>query len=488
MIYNTRSIFILSSLFIICLCCTSLVHAQTKNDSIAVYLKAEMKKRQIPGLQVAVIYKGRVEMLQAYGIANLEFNIPVTNNTLFSINSCTKSFTGVVLMQLVENGKLKLTDPVSFYLDDLPDNWKKVTVYQLVTHTSGLPDIVDMIGKLSYEEAWQKVQTMPLQFPAGEKKSYNQTNYVLLGKIIEKLSGKEFTQFIADGQFKPAGMLNTVFGDDHQVIPNKAPSYALSQKSGDGLIKGKTPEHVFEEFPGLLRAGAGINSTAQDLANWIMALQKGQLFKHKNTLENMWIPGKINNGEYSGWAVGWQTINRFGHRAVAGIGGSRSWFYIYPDDDLAVIVLTNLRGTMPENMAREVAGFYFPVLQSAQGADLPDSVIPVFNEIKKRGYNQAITITDQLRSKNAGFNISEHDMTNWAYFMLMVNEQPAEALELFKLLVHLYPKSTDSWDSLGEGSEAAGDKKNAAIAYKQALQLDTTNKHAMERLKVLGAD
>ncbi|RPH54713.1 MAG: class A beta-lactamase-related serine hydrolase, partial [Acidobacteria bacterium] len=207
--------------------------AQTLADGPESLLGREMAERRIPGLQVAVVDRGRIAWLRSFGIADLQSASPVTDQTAFSINSCTKAFTGVAIMQLVEAGRVDLAAPVSRYVDGLPDPWQRVTIRQLLTHVSGLPDILSIsnpsIGKIvgdgSEEAAWARLLTLPLDFPTGERFSYNQTNYVLLGKVIERLNGRPFVEAFADRQFRIAGMPHTGFGDSRDIVPGRAPSY-----------------------------------------------------------------------------------------------------------------------------------------------------------------------------------------------------------------------------------------------------------------------
>jgi CubicO group peptidase (beta-lactamase class C family) len=188
------------------------------------FLRAEMQKRGIPGMQVAVVHHGKIVLQGDYGLANVEHSVPVTNDTVFAVHSITKAFVGVAMMQLVEAGKVDLAAPVSHYLDGLPEAWRAITIKQLLTHTSGLPDIWDNDARqIDYDDvAWAKVLGMPVQFAPGERFQYTQTNYILLGKIINKLSGEPFTDFIRDRQFNVVGMPHTGFGDSHDVIPHMA--------------------------------------------------------------------------------------------------------------------------------------------------------------------------------------------------------------------------------------------------------------------------
>src|SRR5262249_18911510 len=137
---------------------------------------------------------GKIELLDTLGLANLELQVPATHRSVFSINSMAKAFTGIAVMQLVESGKLELSASISDYLDELPAPWRPITVRQLATLTSGLPEImvytadsnVTLIGDGSEQGAWKAAYAAPMQYPPGEGYSYTQTNYALLGKIIER--------------------------------------------------------------------------------------------------------------------------------------------------------------------------------------------------------------------------------------------------------------------------------------------------------------
>lgn len=320
-----------------------LTSARPADDDVGMLLRREMRERRIPGLQVAVVRRGRIVLLRSFGIANVQDSVPVSDKSIFPVNSCTKAFTGVAVMQLVEEGKIDLSAPVSEYLEGLPASWRPVTVRQLLTHVSGLPNILDVLdpstGKLTGRDdedaAWAKVQAMPLASPAGERFRYNQTNYILLGKIIDKYSGQPFARFFGARQFRAAGMTNTLFGDSRDTIPRLAPSYRYV-RSLDGHALGEDRLiFSYAEFPPFRRAASGLNSTAEDIARWIIALQGGKLLKTKATLKTLWTPGTYNNGSPTQRALGWVTKPRHRHGAVIATGGSRAAFFVYPEDDLA---------------------------------------------------------------------------------------------------------------------------------------------------------
>src|ERR1700754_4906986 len=266
-----------------------LTHARADADKVQALLRREMRERRIPGLQVAVVRRGKIVLLRSFGVANLQDSVPVGDRSVFAANSCTKAFTGVAVMQLVEEGKIDLSAPVSSYLDELPAAWRPVTVRQLLTHVSGLPNILNVLdpstGKLTGRDdedaAWAKVRAMPLESPAGERFSYNQTNYVLLGKIIDKYSGQPFARFFGARQFIPAGMTNTPFGDSRDIIPRQAPSYRyVGSLDGHALGEDRLV-FAYAEFPPFRRAASGLNSTAEDVARWLIALREGKLLKTK---------------------------------------------------------------------------------------------------------------------------------------------------------------------------------------------------------------
>lgn len=268
-------------------------------------------------------------------------------------------------MQLVEEGKINLQSPISTYLDSLPTSWRSVTVRQIASHISGLPDITDADANLIAEnadKAWQKVQTLPNEFNPGEQFSYNQANFLLLGKIIEKVSRTPFQGFIITHQFEKVGMPNTLqagFGDFYDVINHSARGYTYFRT---GNLTNIHPE----VFPPFLRTASGLQSTATEIANWIIALQDLQLFEKKETLTELWTPSLLNNGKtagfgdlLNGYAIGWFAVARNEHPAVASVGGGRSAIFIYPKENLSIVVLTNLQGASPENFIDEIAKYYF---------------------------------------------------------------------------------------------------------------------------------
>lgn len=357
------------------------VSGALRADQVDDYLLAKMTEKKIPGLQVAVVSGDEIIKLASYGIANIQDSVAVTDDTVFTINSMTKGFAGVAVMQLVEQGRLELAAEISNYLTDLPGQWQAVTVEQLLTHTSGLPDIMgDGVYQISTRDAdrsWEKVKQQPLEFEAGTQFRYNQTNYLLLGKIIDQLGGMPFTRFIQHNQLQKAGMARTEaagFAHFQDVIPHQARGYTHDQ-SGN-----LTATHA--EFPPFLRAAAGMSSNAKELASWLIALQNGQLLVDPSSIEVLWTPAVLANGKtggfsrlLNGYALGWQTIGRQDYPAVASVGGNRAALMVYPENDLGIVVITNLMGASPEDFIDEIAGLFLPGMQSVNGMTIPAKIL-----------------------------------------------------------------------------------------------------------------
>ncbi|MBO2012097.1 serine hydrolase domain-containing protein [Hymenobacter negativus] len=463
------------------------LHAQNSGAQVEAIINREMAARRIPGLQLAVMHHGQLVLSRCYGLANLQDSIRVDHRTIFPINSCTKVFTSVAIMQLVEAGKLTLSAPAATYLDSLPEPWRLVTVRQLLTHTSGLPDLLKLLdantgglaGLKNERTAWDKLQRQPLEFAPGTRFSYNQTNAYLLGKIIEKAYHKPFAEVFAEKQLRPVGMPRTLFGDSRDVIPHFAPTYFYRTGLDGRPLPQETLVNNYYEFPYFRRTAAGLNSTAEDMVRWLIALQAGRLLASQATRDTMWTPAKFTNGQPTPWALGWGIAkNRPQHRALGMSGGGRAAFLLYPDDDLAVVILTNLGGSFPEDFLEEIASCYEPGIISAD----PLTFLRV--HLRDAGFAQAIPLTKKQIKKDPSFRPQEFELNEWAYRLLAKNQLP-EAVEIFKLAVYLFPASWNAYDSYGEALAKAGRRPEAIKAYEQSVHLNADNEHGKKMLAQL---
>ncbi|MFZ0599415.1 MAG: serine hydrolase, partial [Flavobacterium sp.] len=234
-------------------------------------------------------------------------------------------------------------------------------------------------------------------------------------------------------------------------------------------------------------------ATSDEIAQWIIALQNGVLLKHKSSLDLLWQPAVRNNGRVggfnklvNGYAIGWPTVTREEHPAVAPIGGMRSAFFVYPKDDLSIIVLTNLQGANPEWFMDEIAGFYIPDMKESNGFGLSPTVKKLRKELIVQNYKNPLKIAESLKKNNAAFNLSENDLNDFGYKLLAEGKQN-EALKIFKLNTDLYPESGNTYDSYAETLAGLGNKKEAIKNYKRAFELNPKNINAQEQSKKLAS-
>jgi CubicO group peptidase (beta-lactamase class C family) len=345
-------------------------------DDVDDYVRREMSTQHIPGLSLAVVRNGKVVKSAGYGLASIELNVPVTRHTEFAIASMTKSITASAVMLLVQDGKLRLDDPVSRYIDSIPDSWKRITIRHLLTHTSGIKDHygdypafsrVKLDRRLEYNEAdYLKAHFVePLNFEPGQYGAYSGSNFALLGLIITKVTGKPYAKFFQDRIFVPLGMSETHLLTGHDLIPNRATGYDTDEK---GAI---TPQYTGVSFTE--KADVSVVTTADDLAKWIVALTNGSLWT-KESIDRMWTPGKLNDGRDvvgaagASYGAGWQIAmaNGFpmvGHGGTFNIGFA-SAMMIFPEQRMAVVVLDNDWSADPSRIGRGIAGFFDPDLKA----------------------------------------------------------------------------------------------------------------------------
>jgi CubicO group peptidase (beta-lactamase class C family) len=345
-------------------------------DAVDNYIRLEMARQQIPGLSLAVVKDGRIAKSAAYGLASVELNVPATKHTEFAIASMTKSVTASAVMLLVQDGKLRLDDPVSKYIDSIPDSWRSITIEHLLTHTSGIKDHygdfpafsrVKLDRRLEYSDAeYLKAHFQePLNFMPGEYGAYSGSNFALLGLIITKVTGKPYERFFEERIFAPLGMMDTHLLGGRDIIPNRASGYALRNKA---VI---TPQYTGVSF--MEKADVSVVTTAADLAKWIIALTDGHLWT-KQSVGRMWSPATLNDGREAaggagsaygaGWIIGRDNgFPMIGHGGTFNIGFT-SAMAIFPDQRLAIIVLDNDWDADPSRIAHGIAGFFDPALRA----------------------------------------------------------------------------------------------------------------------------
>ena len=314
-----------------------------------------------PGGVVGVINSDKIRYLNAFGNANLEYNVPNNTETLFNIGSISKQFTALGIVLLQQKGLLSLADPVKKYLPGFPVFQKPITLAHLLHHTSGLRDFHDLLAMAGWrgddfrtnEDILRFVQKQTdLNFEPGENFMYSNTGYVVLAKIIEEVTNEDFKTWMQRNIFVPLQMQHTYVEDNYQrVVANKAASYYHSH------------ERVFETAQGYWAyTGAGnVYSNTEDLLKWATNFynpQKGW----EESFKMLQVLGKLNNGEFLTYANGIYVDEMFGKKRIqhAGVvGGYRSFLSIYPEAELGIVVLTNFSNAPFGEKADDIAGILF---------------------------------------------------------------------------------------------------------------------------------
>jgi CubicO group peptidase (beta-lactamase class C family) len=395
-----------------------------------------MRGNNIPGLQVAVVKNKKIVKLASYGLSNIQDDVKVNDTTLFNLASITKAFTSVAVMQLVEKEKLNLTAHISSYLSDLPKNWQKVTLQQLLSHTSGLPDIMNehfqLIDSGGEEKSWLKVKQSAMYFEPGTAFHYNQTNYLLVGKIIQQVSGKSYAELISEYQLntKNLSLTNSAgFAHFQSVNLHQARDYRFNQD--------KELTNVLTYFPSIIRAGAGMSANARELAYWTIQLQNGVFFEENTSLDILWKASILSSDTWSKknpsmhpYALGWYVVERQKGLKIVTAGGGQSAVAVYPNDDLSIIILTNLAGASPENLLDEIAEFYI------EDFGLSDNVKVLKKELEQQGYNNVLSIVEKIQQEQK-FKFSSNDLNHFGN-LLVKHLNDKNAKQIFSVNNQLY--------------------------------------------------
>jgi CubicO group peptidase (beta-lactamase class C family) len=301
------------------------------------YMNARLDAKGFGG-SVLIVKGGKPLAARGYGLADIDSKKPITADTKFRIGSVTKQFTAAMILMLQEEGKLSVQDPVCKYFDPCPEAWKPVTLHHLLSMTSGITSITSLpnwrselrFKDLKSAESVALVSTLPLKAKPGEVYEYSNTNFIMLGAIVEKVSGKTYEQFLTERITKPLKLANTGLDDGKKSLPNAALGY--TQRNGE-IAKADVASVILPFSAG------SMYSTVGDLYTWQNALLNGRVFKNKSTLDAMLTP---NKGDYAYGLI--VVTDRKGRKRVThggGIEGFLSDAVYFPEDDLFIAALTN---------------------------------------------------------------------------------------------------------------------------------------------------
>ena len=455
--------------------------AQSKSDQIDKLLKSYHDYGQLNGA-VLVADGGKVVFKKGYGMANMEWNVPVQTDTKFRIGSVTKQFTAALILQLVEQGKIKLDGKITDYLTDYrKDTGDRVTIHQLLNHTSGIPSYTSLpvFGAESrnpYEvKAFvKKFASGDIEFEPGSKYSYNNSGYFLLGAIIEQVTGKPFATVLRENILDPLGMKDSGFDDDTPLIARRAAGYS------------KTPEG-YENAPYLEMqlpyAAGSMYSTVEDLFKWEQALYEDKILSAASK-KLMFSPGLEKYGY--GVVITDQALGNTKEKAAAifhggGINGFNSLLTRLIDRRASVIILDNVgQGRYQGRMTEAIAGILYDRPFDAPKRSIAEALYKV--AIEKGGVAAVSEYRKLKAAKPNEYDFAEGELNTLGY-QIMRRDRTKDAIEIFKLNVEMFPAAFNPYDSLGEAYLADGQKELALTNYKKSVELNPENTNGIRYIK-----
>jgi len=357
--FSTYSVFIL---FTVLLGCSSGANEQetskisTPTDSeVDDFVSTQMEQRNIPALSFAVLDGAKVLHHRHYGTTNLDVEQTPSDSTAYQLASASKLITGTLVMMLAEEGKLNIKAPIGDYLPDLPEAWSSIPVKRLLSHTSGLSNIMDaQTGRfISYspQASYDAAVKRGLQTSPGATWSYNQLGFMLVQRALARISGSSFQDLVEDRLLKPLNMEHSSF-DSAAIAATQARVYSLNEGQADDF-----PTSMQELFPEALHAAGGMYTSTADLIGFHQALIGGELISAE-TRKKLWQPIALNNGKRVNYGLGWEIERSRDQLAVGHSGGQKAVYSYLQRDGVAVIILTNAFGARPQDMTEKLLDLY----------------------------------------------------------------------------------------------------------------------------------
>ncbi len=323
-------------------------------------LFAEWDKSDSPGCALGIIKNGKLLYKRGYGMANLEHNLPISSTTVFRIASTSKQFTAMCIVLLAEQGKISLNDDICKYLSEMPEYESPITIRHLIHHTSGIRDYLELMelagmSDHDYYSDDKAVEMLTrqkdLNFKPGGEFLYSNSGYYLLSMIVKRVSGKSLREFTEEKIFKPLGMNNTHFHDDHtMIVKNRADGYSPREDGGYRINMTTLP----------MVGDGGLFTTVEDLFLWDQNFYHNKL-GGKDSINQLLNLGTLNSGEKLSYAFGLEAIDYRGLKMISHSGsmaGFRAQMIRFPEQKFSVICLANLSTINPTKLCKEVADLY----------------------------------------------------------------------------------------------------------------------------------
>lgn len=478
-----RTITLLLAVLALQLTIVSALEAQTKSDQIAELLNLYEELDKFNGSALVsvngnVIYKG------GNGWANMEWKIPNESDTKHRLGSITKQFTAMLILQLMEDDKLKLDVPVTTYLPDYPkDNGDKITIHHLLTHTSGLPNYTsfpsffngDSRNPYTHEEFVGYFADSTLNFAPGKSFEYSNSGYFLLGYIIEKVTGNTYEKELKTRIFDPLSMDDTGYDHHADILEKRAAGYERQNLS-----------YINAPYldMGLPYAAGSLYSTVEDLYKWDQALYEDKLISESS--KQMMFDKHVEafGGHYAyGWSI---SANSAGQKVIShggGINGFNTLISRYPETKDAIILFNNTGGADLQKIANSINA-----INKGESYENPkkSAARELYSVLTEGGVEKAKTFFAEIKN-NSEYDVSEREINGMGYDFLLKGKTK-EALTIFKINTEQFPDSWNVFDSYGEALMENGDKELAIANYTKSVEMNPGNAGGISMLKKLGVD
>lgn len=443
-------------------------------DKIDKYL-VENTHRGVSG-SILVAQGNTILINKGYGLADRDARVVNSPKTVFDIGSLTKQFTAAAILKLTEKGELKLTDSLEVYFNNLPNDKKKITLHQLLTHTAGFREYpgrdFDTVTKEAY---FQTVFSSDLVFKPGARYQYSNVGYSILSAVIERVSKVDYETFLIQMFFKPLKMSSTGY------IPTDLNNLFFAHGYYEDFYDRGTSVERYNKsgVSPILTGNGGLHSTTSDLYKWLLALKKHEILNEKSirllTMQHIETPVQVDAFQSStyygyGWKVG---TNLYSGKIVSHNGNNgmfRSSIIWRPDNDTFVIYLTNSESKGTLWLAYEIDKML------SLPNYLPKPVMPNSYRVIDEYVKKTTVVSDvqllKYYEQATGDKIKNSTVLNrLASIYFRFNKHTDWALELYKLNVQLFPEDGNLWDSLGEGYIKKEKKEQALMSFKKALKL-----------------
>lgn len=440
---------------------------------------------------ILVARKGELILSKGYGMANREWNIPATPATRFRIASLTKQFTGMLIMQLKQAGKLDLHAPITQYLDWFPQEiGAKVTIHHLLTHTSGIPNVTnrrDFFTDLSHR-SFSPISFIlrycvdTLEFAPGSKFNYSNSGYYILGAIIEAITHKSFGEVLKEQILDVIGMKNTGIDDPEKIITDRAVGYELPY----GVWKNAN----YINSPATIGAAGDMYATVEDLYRWDLALYGNRLLSEENKkiLFSPYLNGYAYGIGVVRIAIGNEkdSVQLMAH--TGGINGFRAKILRIIDTEEVIIACSN---TSDDYSTIDISNITINVLSLLHNQPCPRPTAHIVTETGKRILNgtvdEGIAFYKSIgRSSAYDFTDAEQRLEELGRY-LSNNGRQKDCIAVLKFTTEQFPNSATAFDSYADELEEDNQFQEAVVNYKKALALDPANEHASNAIRVLEA-